>query len=420
MKGLSYLWRMALRRKAACLLVTLFTLAATIFMLVYPSLIRSTSQRLAEAYESLEVTGWMLNSADYDDPTIPGDKWKELESSGYFSELSASNQFQIQAYNKAALEAQAGENANDKQRLKAFQGLMASYVPKENGAVNGRMNAYNRFAASDELVRAKDSIQWLDGYDESCLKGDEHICILSEDWGYKPGDMIPMLANYRLDADKDMQGIICMKVVGTYKGKITAFAAVMPLKVQEELCTVATEAHKQAGNSMTWPYTLSSLLFTIKDNYQLDEVKQYLVDQGFDGSNGVRAAVDDRIFKGTVSPIESNLALLEGLYSFFFLMVTAIGFFLSFLLARGRKPEYAVMRMLGERRLQITLKALCEQFALCLAGVLLGAGAVALVAEDSLNPYICGVILLCYTLGAAIAVLLTVRVNVMEILRDKE
>jgi len=32
----------------------------------------------------------------------------------------------------------------------------------------------------------------------------------------------------------------------------------------------------------------------------------------------------------------------------------------------------------------------------------------------------CGVILLCYTAGAAVAVNMTVQVNVMEILRDKE
>ena len=85
-------------------------------------------------------------------------------------------------------------------------------------------------------------------------------------------------------------------------------------------------------------------------------------------------------------------------------MVTAIGFLLSFLLARGRKPEYAVMRMLGESRLQITLKALLEQFVLCLGGVVLGAAAVMLLAQDSFRPSICAAILLCYTLGAAAAV----------------
>ena len=33
---------------------------------------------------------------------------------------------------------------------------------------------------------------------------------------------------------------------------------------------------------------------------------------------------------------------------------------------------------------------------------------------------VCTMILLCYTLGAAVAVMLTVRAGVMDILRDKE
>lgn len=43
----------------------------------------------------------------------------------------------------------------------------------------------------------------------------------------------------------------------------------------------------------------------------------------------------DRILKETVGPIESNLAQLEGSYLFFFVMIAAIGFFISFLLASG-------------------------------------------------------------------------------------
>ena len=130
--------------------------------------------------------------------------------------------------------------------------------------------------------------------------------------------------------------------------------------------------------------------------------------------------IDDRILKGTVSPVESNLALLQGLYRLFFAVIAVIGFFISFLLARGRKPEYAVMRMLGESRTQITAKAILEQGTLCLVGVMIGSILVALTGLG--RPDVLGsvLILLCYTLGAAAAVMLTVRVNVMDILRDKE
>ena len=420
MKGLSYLWKMARRRKTSCLLVLLFTMAATVFMLLYPGFIESTRSRLAEAYENIEVKGWILNSESYEDPLIPGATWKELVNSGYFSQTVAYNNFLFRLYPKDQLEAQAGKDASDAQQLRAMQQMLAQDEYGMEG-VGGRMYAYSSFAACDQLMRIRDDIQWLQGYDESCLEGSERVCILSDEFGYQPGDTVPFLASFSLPEElSDMRGIFRMKVAATYHGKITDFKAVMPIATYEQLCSTATQAHQQLGTGMEWPFDLSSFLFTVKDNYQLEELKGYLTEQGLAGTSGIRAVIDDRILRGTVAPIESNLSLLEGLYAFFFGMVTAIGFLLSFLLARGRKPEYAVMRMLGESRLQITLKALLEQFVLCLGGVLLGAAAVMLLAQDSFRPGICAAILLCYTVGAAVAVLLTVRVNVMDILRDKE
>lgn len=158
----------------------------------------------------------------------------------------------------------------------------------------------------------------------------------------------------------------------------------------------------------------------MKDNRELDGIKTMMTERGLRGSDTVRVRIDDRVLKETVGPIESNLAQLEGSYLFFFLTIAILGAFISFLLARDRKPEYAVMRMLGESRLQITLKALLEQFVLCLAGVSLGAAAGHFMEVVRFDGVVCTMILLCYTLGAAVAVMLTVRAGVMDILRDKE
>jgi hypothetical protein len=78
------------------------------------------------------------------------------------------------------------------------------------------------------------------------------------------------------------------------------------------------------------------------------------------------------------------------------------------------------MRLLGESTAKITFKALVEQLFLCLMGIGLGMLMLGVIGQGSLNIATCGIIMACYTLGAAMAVLLTVRVNVMEILRDKE
>lgn len=418
MKAFSYLWHMAWRRKAACLLVVVSTMAATVFMLFYPSLIDNTRKRLEETYSSITVTGSIL-SEDKIAPAVSGNMWKKMQQSGYFSPLYGSASFVIRTFPKDILEESAGEGASEQQKLIAFQNLLASFEEEDSGGVSGSMKACSSFSAEDELVRIREDIRWLEGYDESCLEGDERICIISDKWGYAPGDTIPLLARVPVSKTQ-LEGIFHLKVAGTYPGKITKFAAVMPLKTMEDLTIAATAVHKQAGNPYAWNFGLNAVYFTVRDNQQLDQIKAAITESGLRSNKLVRVRIDDRILKETVGPIESNLAQLEGSYLFFFVMIAAIGFLLSFLLARGRKPEYAVMRMLGESRLQITLKALLEQFVLCLGGVLLGAAAVGIIGQERFRPGICAAILLCYTVGAAVAVLLTVRVNVMDILRDKE
>ena len=418
MKAFSYLWHMAWRRKAACLLVVVSTMAATVFMLFYPSLIDNTRKRLEETYSSITVTGSIL-SEDKIVPAVSGSMWEKMQQSAYFSSLYGSASFVIRTFPKDILEESAGEGASEQQKLIAFQNLLASFEEEDSGGVSGSMKACSSFSAEDELVRIREDIRWLEGYDESCLEGDERICIISDRWGYAPGDTIPLLARVPVSKTQ-LEGIFHLKVAGTYPGKITKFAAVMPLKTMEDLTVAATAVHKQAGNPYAWNFGLNEVYFTVRDNQQLDQIKAAITESGLRSNKLVRVRIDDRILKETVGPIKSNLAQLEGSYLFFFVMIAAIGFLLSFLLARGRKPEYAVMRMLGESRLQITLKALLEQFVLCLGGVLLGAAAVGIIGQEGFRPGVCAAILLCYTLGAAAAVTLTVRVNVMDILRDKE
>ena len=192
------------------------------------------------------------------------------------------------------------------------------------------------------------------------------------------------------------------------------------IQSMEELTAAANAAQKQHGNYFAWTFGIYEVYFTVKDNRKLDDIKTMMTERGLRGSDTVRVRIDDRILKETAGPIESNLAQLEGSYLFFFLTIAVLGAFISFLLARDRKPEYAVMRMLGESRLQITLKALLEQFVLCLAGVSLGAAAGHFMEVVRFDGVVCTMILLCYTLGAAVAVMLTVRAGVMDILRDKE
>ena len=411
MKGFSFQWQMALRRKAACLLVILFTAVVTVFLLMYPRLMETTRTRLEDVYDSTEVSGWMVNSQDFADPTIPGEDWQALLDTGYFSEHATYASFFVGYYEKYRVENAVEGRVTDNTLMKALIRLMEEQ--DANGGVDGYekdARAYSSMAACDDLTRMAQRIQWLEGYGPDCLEGAERVCLMPEEEGWQPGDSIPMLAN-NSKLNRHLGGIIRLKVVGVYPGSVPEFAMVMPLKTYEQLCA-------DAG----WSYRLNGFRFVAADNRQLPQLKQLLLDMGYDGTaeHKVRAAIDDRILEGTIAPIQSNLALLQGLYRFFFAVVTAIGFLLCFLLAKGRKPEYAVMRLLGEGTGTITLKALLEQSALCACGILLGGLALAMAGQGLPDLKACAVILLCYTAGAAVAANMTVQVNVMEILRDKE
>ena len=422
MKTFSYIWRMAMRRKAACILVVISTMIMTIFMLFYPSLIDNTRKRLKETYDGITVTGSIISNEQEAVPLIPGSLWEKMEESGYFSQLYGISNFNVRTFPKEILEEKTGVNPSRQRENILFQSLLSQFETRDSGGVEGSMKAYNTFQAEDELVRIRDDIQWLEGYDESCLEGEERICILSEDLGYVLGDTVPFLASVWV-GDNKVEGIFHLKVVGTYPGKITGVSGGMPLKTMKELTETANTVHKQNGAYYEWGFCVDEIYFTLEDNQQLEKIKAGMIEQGLlssESSKLFQIHMDDRILKEAVGPIESNLAQLEGSYLFFFLMITAIGFFVSFLQIRGRKPEYGVMRMLGESRMQITLKAILEQFVFCLGGVILGAAAGGFVKAESFQPAICAVILLCYTLGAAAAAALTVRVDVMDILRDKE
>ena len=234
MKSFPYIWRMALRRKGACLLVVLSTMAAAVFMLFYPSLIETVRTELEETYDGIPVTGSILTAGVDSAPAVSDSLWRELQSSGYFSELYASSHFGVRAFPKGILEAKAGAGASEQDRLTAFQTLLPRFEAEDSGGVGGPMMAYNTFQASDELVRVRDSIRWMDGYGESCLEGSERVCIVSESWGYRPGDTVPFLARVLVGRSL-VEGIFRLKVAGTYPGKITEFASVMPLKTMEEL-----------------------------------------------------------------------------------------------------------------------------------------------------------------------------------------
>jgi len=103
------------------------------------------------------------------------------------------------------------------------------------------------------------------------------------------------------------------------------------------------------------------------------------------------------------------------------LLSGVIAFILSYLLTRNRLPEFAVMRSLGAKPIQVYLAFFLEQFFLLLIGVL--PIAAVLFARPEWLPAVQRNLLLflaIYTLGILIAIGLMGRSKVLDILFTKE
>ncbi len=407
MKSLFLNGRMALMRKTACLLTLLFAAVATVFLLLYPRFIENTRAELEYAYDSIPVTGWLFNGRGFQDPNIESELWHTLLDTESIGTHYTYSNAQMRLYDASFFQ---GQLAAAEQATAAFARVENALIAKKDkqGSAWKVMKALNVPEAYEGLARLEEEIQWMEGWSAECLNGREQVCLVADNLGYQLGDWVPIrLKNPDIKTD-----VFCFRAVGLYPypsgvGDVELF---LPIGTLEDLCLAQGEE---------WPFWVNGFSFLVDDNRALPLLKDRILEMGLD-EGSVRAAIDDRILDGTVAPIKSNLAMLEGLYKFFFVVVAAIGFFLCFLLARGRKQEYAVMRLLGESAFQVTCKALLEQLVLCLLGIVLGAMILFLAGQGAPELAACGIILACYTLGAAIAVVLTVRVNVMEILRDKE
>jgi ABC-type lipoprotein release transport system permease subunit len=169
-------------------------------------------------------------------------------------------------------------------------------------------------------------------------------------------------------------------------------------------------------------FAIRSFSFVLRDSRDVSRFKQVLVRLSLDSDKSVRAAVDDRILQGTVAPIEKNIALLRGVQTLLFALVTGMGFLLCFLFARGRQSEFAVMRMLGENPLLLMFGTLAEQAVLCVCGAGLGTLPVLLIAggRDAIDWRILALFISCYLAGAAVAALLGAHGRPMMLLKGRE
>ena len=431
MKGLNLYLSMMRRRWLGNSLIALLIAVTSVFMLLYPGLIADSEEELEAAYKSIEVSGWLVNASGYDDPQIPLDIYDAIVDSGFLKEYYAYSYCPVMPMDVAIREqCNADSTFVDYSYEKQCEQIAGPLLKKLEWGSYSTVNMYgvNDLYADSLLSRLSESINWLDGYDASALHGEEMVCIVPEDSGAALGDDVQMIMR-RLWPEGTYKSGDKARVVATFKviGTHTLTSGIQYNSIYGAnyyaYCPLAAMRKALEGDK-TFNFTVRNLSFTIGQCDRIDEFKQMLVDLQLNvNTTGVRAAVDDRIMIGTVSPIQKNIALPKGLHVFLYALVVLMGFLLCFLTARGRKQEYAVMRLLGESRAAVTMKAIVEQIILCVIGIGLGIVAMLIIPYKRADWFSADAVILvaaCYLVGAASAALMSFRVDVMSILRDKE
>ena len=86
MRSIMLYGRMTIRRKIASLMVVLFLIVVTILLQLYPRLIEASRTELEFIYDSLEVSGWLVNTQGFDEPSLPAETWHAMLGLGYIGE----------------------------------------------------------------------------------------------------------------------------------------------------------------------------------------------------------------------------------------------------------------------------------------------------------------------------------------------
>lgn len=306
----------------------------------------------------------------------------------------------------------------------------ALFTDSEDQEENVRSPHFNghilaAYTADTPLTEAgEDNISYFSGYDSSLFGGSEAVCLLQEDFLNSRGLQLGDSYHVRLNTLKEggevyPAGEAEFKIAGTFRESGSGFANAVAVCSYDTL-----KAALSQFNLHIWP---SSAWLKVKDPTQLNRIKEAMKEANITSvlpqaylfsTQGSAAVINDRKFILRAEPLERNIRLLQSLYPLFFAAVAVIAFLVSYLLAQSRRDEIAVCRSLGESRTGVFLQFFWESTVVCLSGAVLGFGAAALL--SGISPGMLALPLLgylaAYLLGAAAAILLLNRTNVIQVL----
>lgn len=196
------------------------------------------------------------------------------------------------------------------------------------------------------------------GWDESVFRSDDRVCLLSRELEY-------MVQDGRVELENDHGERASFEVVGFVDG-VTDKVVYCPF-------------FAEFVDGITAVHPIFSMSFAIADNGRLDEAKKALFEyftKPSIGSGGdiliAGLLVQDDTYLDTLKELESNLSLLRLLLPILIVMTAFVAFFVGYLTNRRRVREFAVMRCMGQKRVEVFLQVFFEQGVLTVIGCAVG------------------------------------------------
>lgn len=254
-----------------------------------------------------------------------------------------------------------------------------------------------------------DSIEWLDGYDESIFGTDELVCVVPAD--FDGPEELRLTFSYKND-------FACtLRVVGRYPAGNTYIYC--PYGVMELV-------YLRIGE----PKVVELLSGQLADNDDLEvfreRAKEWFATPNPTGEPTpwgkwvyeyypLAIDIDDSLLKNLEEELQKSMTINRIAATLVFILSTGAGFLTGFLVIRSRKREIALMRTLGNSNGSVCLEFGLEQLLCVVAGVLLG-GSYALWQPIGQLCIFAGV----YVVGLSVALLIFVRANLLATMKEDE
>lgn len=431
------------------LLMPLVSLALTLLILVTGSALGRWEDDLRQTRESTGIEGQVvsLNGQRYAGLVLPARNARRLAQQDFMGETYLS--YGLHYWLPGEMPDFAANEYGDQ--------LRTSWVQSRPELV-----ALNALKGAKEFYYTEPELTWLPGWDESFLAQDDwdqllyrafgladgetaYPAVVSKEFlqenGLSLGDSFGVILSYpfRVGTIKEVTVYAELRAVGSYRQTGAKAYLYVPLAAyidpqwifgEENLLDQVSvprscETREEIETYLRAASTFSTCRFRLRSADVLEQARETLQREGYawanhSGGNRVALLLRDGAYLELTESLERNISLGRLIFPVIFALVALLGFVISWLMINGRKQEFAIMRGFGAKRGRVFLSFFWEQALLCTLGCAVGCLSLFRLGGGWMQALALGAYLACYLLGCAVSVLLVGRVNLMELLCERE